>query len=222
MSIFSDDSDRLSADDLDALETIDKMRSVIRRSTRNAVFYVPFIAFGFIVPFIIVLCTDINPLWGFCFLLPVTWLVVFPVSLITVLAGRRIKRCEDTLLTGIKIEHENMDKDICFMRNVGLIRLLGEGVLISGFPVMMVYFPYNSGLFILPLMVLMAFIFMILMFFLDKISALMFLAVGFTLVGMIAGSAPMPIYLLPASGALMFGGSYLVEYLIKKETGKTL
>lgn len=123
MSIFSDNYQSWSEEDLKALQTIDKMKTLKKRSSQIAInLFAPGILLFLIVSFVLTFAVDIHPGWSLCFIVPMFFIILFTVTLIHVLADRRIKRCEDRLLSGIDVKREKTSLDIFIMRNIKLIR----------------------------------------------------------------------------------------------------
>ena len=223
MSFFSDEYNAWTEEDLKALQTIGKMEARKERLTRKAVLIVPLVLLGFFVPFIVVFCTDIHPLWGMCFVLPVIWCVVFPVMVSLESADRRIKRCEDYLLSKIVVKHEKADINVFMMKNHRLIKCFGIAILHSCAFIMVRYYPFNQGGRIPLTNILIALIFIcfiIFIFVLGKLNAVIWITVSCTLVDMIAGSAPWPFLLLSFFGMIVFAGSFFAERLIPKALKK--
>ena len=145
MSIFSDNYQSWSEEDLKALQTIDKMKTLKKRSSQIAInLFAPGILLFLIVSFVLTFAVDIHPGWSLCFTVPMFFIILFTVTLIHVLADRRIKRCEDRLLSGIDVKREKTSLDIFIMRNIKLIRRFSMIFFSWYVSVMIRYYPINQ------------------------------------------------------------------------------
>lgn len=222
MRDYSDDRVMRVEENVKARETIDRMQSVKRIINHKAVVLVPFFVFGLILLPFFVLISDLNPGWAGCFMMPVLWGVVTLVKMISGWADIRIKRCEDYLLSGIKVQRKKSNIFVRMMRNNGLIRLIGVGILHSCAFITIRYLPFEQWtVYSVMALVLIGFGFFICIVFVDKILGNIWVAAAGTVADLIVGSAPLWYYLLFGFGMVLFAGSFLVERFIPKKLEKT-